>query len=122
MKNNLLSSFVSLSHQVKIYVPSTVEVNKEASQEARQAVIDTVLGSLSDLFGGATAGDFVGAWRSQEAGIVTEKTTVIYSFCTSEALEAGLAKVVELAQMICKDMSQEVVSLEIDNALYLVNA
>ena len=48
-----------LDCKVSIYVPSTVEVNKEVDNKEQ---VKRVITELSQMFGGATATEAVGGW------------------------------------------------------------
>lgn len=110
---------VALSHRVAVYIPSTVAVDKAAVDKGRE-VLEAVARRLSDLFGGATATAATGYWTSEAVGLVREAVTIVYAACTSEALEAHGAEVLEIAQAVKCSMEQEAVSVEVDGALYLV--
>jgi hypothetical protein len=113
---NRFQTMQGLLHSVAVYVPSTLDVNKE-TDNARQ--VNSTLASLSTLFGGCTGYDVHGAWMSNANGLVVESVTVCKSYAdvlTDEALESVYA----IANQIKADMGQEAVSVEIDNALYFV--
>lgn len=117
MINKTLKGIFSLSHNVKLYIPSTINTNQE-SDNSKQ--VKRVLTVFSKYFGGATSYQAIGAWSSNTKGLVTEKITIIQSFATSESISQNLPKVLKLAQTIKKEMSQESVSLEYDNQLFLI--
>ena len=106
-----------LENIIKIYVPSTVNVNQVANTEAGLIDVST---HFAKWFGGFTIIDGFGGWVSEALGRVTEPVKIVYSFCDSEALEAHVQHVVNLAEKIKKLYSQESVSLEINNKLYFI--
>ncbi len=112
-----LKGLFSLDHNIKLYIPSTTDVDKKTDNTKQ---VNHTLKLFSDLFGGVTSYDAIGAWNSQEAGLVTEKVKIIESYATKEAVEAGLDKVIKYANKLKKDMSQEAISLEYDNKLYFI--
>ena len=67
-----------LSSRVAIYVPGTIDVNKEIDTSE---FVTLVMSKFSEWFGGATASDARGGWVSPAAGLVIEKVTIIYAFC-----------------------------------------
>lgn len=120
MKNSyLIADFFQLTHSVKIYVPGTIDGDKPTivlQEEKTNAAIKL----FSELFGGATSGDFVGAWKNTAGVIVTEPIKIVYSFCSEDQLAAGLPGVLNFALDLCRDMKQEAISVEIDGVLHFV--
>ena len=110
---------LKLEHVVKIYVPSTCDVNKVNNHKAEQ-MTNSAAALLSELFGGATITDANGAWNSAAYGLVKEQIKIVYSFATEEQIEAHADKIAALAEQIKSEMQQEAVSVEIDGALYIV--
>lgn len=108
-----------LTEKVAIYVPSTVNVNQSIDNSQ---FVSKVAVELSKLFGGATQTKAVGSWFSQELNkLVTENVTIVYSNCTKSDLEKHLLQVVNIASQLCSDMTQECISLEINNVLHFIN-
>lgn len=114
-----LIGIFSLSFNVKIYVPSTVDVNKEGTN-LQKYFVNKGLSLFSSYFGGSTAYKAIGAWNSNNLGLVTEKITIIESYCSPENLENNIENVLNFAREIKSEMKQEAVSLEINSKLYLV--
>lgn len=117
MTNKRLEKLQPLRHRVAVYVPGTNGVNTAAdnSHYVRMAAA-----TLSNLFGGATAAPAVGYWMSAAAGLVEEKTTVVYAYATNTALESGLDDVIDFCDGMRTELHQEAVSLELDNVLYFI--
>lgn len=116
-----LKGIFNLDHSVKLYVPSTVNADSNASSEQIASAINLVMQKFSQWFGGATANDAIGAWYSEELKkVITEKVTIITSFADADSVELHIGEVVALAMQIKSDFGQEAVSLEYDNKLYLV--
>lgn len=117
MTNKRLDRLQPLHHKIAVYVPGTNGVNTAAdnSEHVRRAAA-----LLSDLFGGATATPAVGYWMSTAAGLVEEKTTVVYAYAAGLDLERGLDAVIDFCDDMRRELHQEAVSLEIDGALYFV--
>lgn len=109
----------ALTEKVAIYVPGTCGVDTAADTSAYVAGIAS---ELSSLFGGASAQSVDGFWLSPVAGLVKEKTTVVYSFCTPDALADHICEVEKLARQLCKDLKQEAVTVEAFGACKFVEA
>ena len=108
---------MSYRHQFRIYVPSTVDVNKTVDNSA---AVSGCLSFLSGLFGGATALQASGAWVSDSAGLVLENVTICYAFTNLRGLLRGRRAVLAYAKDLRDKMSQDCVSVEIDGRLYFV--
>lgn len=117
MINKKLEKLQPLRHRVAIYVPGTNGVNT-AADNARY--VQMAAATLSNLFGGATATPAIGYWMSDAAGLVEEKTTVVYAYATNGALESGLDDVIDFCDGMKTELQQEAVSLAIDDSLYFI--
>lgn len=117
MINKKLEKLQPLRHRVAVYVPGTNNVNT-AADNARY--VKMAAATLSNLFGGATATPAIGYWMSDAAGLVEEKTTVVYAYAAGEDLERGLDTVINFCADMRGDLRQEAVSLEIDGSLYFI--
>lgn len=112
-----LKALFSLDHNIKLYIPSTKDIDKAADNGA---YITEALELFGQLFGGATSYDASGAWVSQSHGLVVEAVKIVESYATSEAVAGGIESVLRLALKIKRELNQEAVSLEYDNRLYFV--
>ena len=112
-----LAMAIRLRARVAVYVPATQGVSAAADNSAQVA---RVAEALSGWFGGATATPAVGYWKSAEAGLVAERTTIVYAFAAEADLSAHIDDVVELCMAIKTEMEQEAVSLEVNGDLYLI--
>lgn len=117
MTNKRLEKLQPLRHRVAIYVPGTNGINT-AADNARY--VKMAAATLSNLFGGATATPAIGYWMSDAAGLVEEKTTVVYAYAGNEALEDKLGAVIEFCEGMKEELKQEAISLELDSALYFI--
>lgn len=117
MTNKRLEKLQPLRHRVAIYVPGTNGVNT-AADNARY--VKMAAATLSNLFGGATATPAIGYWMSDAAGLVEEKTTIVYAYAGNEALEDKLGAVIEFCEGMKEELKQEAISLELDSALYFI--
>ena len=117
MTNKRLEKLQPLRHRVAVYVPGTNGVNT-AADNARY--VKMAAATLSNLFGGATATPAIGYWMSDAAGLVEEKTTIVYAYAAGEDLERKLDTVINFCADMRGDLRQEAVSLEIDGSLYFI--
>ena len=68
-----LENCISLSHKVKIYVPSTINVNESYDN---MPIVESVLCNLAKFFGGATSYPAFGAWVTSTGQLVNERITI----------------------------------------------
>lgn len=119
MKLNKLDDCFSLNNKVSIYIPSTVDVNVTIDNSKYIADISK---QFCLMFGGATSQNVVGSWYSEDLKkVVTEEVTIVYSNCTNDQLNDNSDKVVSIAKKLCKEMTQECISLEVNGVLYFVD-
>lgn len=116
MKKELKFKF-DLDCKVAIYVPSTVDVDKEVNNE--QQVLQ-IIKRLSLLFGCATASDAVGGWVANDGQTVIEKIKIVYSYCTSEQLKENIDTILEICENLKKEMLQEAITLEINGQVKFI--
>lgn len=107
-----------LNCEIAIFVPSTVDVDKEIDNSQ---YVKTTLAKLSSIFGGATAQTAYGGWVAESGNLVTEKVTIVYANCTSEQLENNIAECVDYAKQLCKKMSQECISVRVNGKLGFIS-
>lgn len=106
-----------LDCKVAVYVPSTIKVN-EPVDNAQQ--VGKIVRKLSEMFGGATATQAVGGWVTAAGEIVTEKITIVYSFCTSTQLHENIENVLDICETLKKEMTQEAITLEINGQVKFI--
>lgn len=106
-----------LNCKIAVYVPATVNVNEQIDNTE---YVKQTIGELADLFGGATATQAVGGWRCASGDVVLENTTIVYSFCTTEQLNAHFDDVYNICQRIKQEMQQEAVTLEVNGQVAFV--
>lgn len=117
MINKKLEKLQPLRHRVAVYVPGTNGVNTGADN-ARY--VQMAAATLSNLFGGATATPAIGYWMSDAAGLVEEKTTIVYAYAAGAALERGLDVVIDFCADMRADLQQEAIALAIDDSMYFI--
>ena len=108
---------VELPQRVALYVPGT-QGPSTATDNAAQ--VERVARDFCGWFGGATAQQSAGYWLSDTAGLIREAVTIVYAACTAEQLREHLPAVLQLAQQIKAEMQQEALSIQIDEALYII--
>ncbi|MBQ9254748.1 MAG: hypothetical protein IJ180_08255 [Bacteroidales bacterium] len=108
---------IQLNSRVAIYIPSTVDVDKTTCNKRQ---VEKVQSKLSSMFGGATCTQAYGGWLSMAGNLVTEDVTICYAFCTEEQLQSHIKEIVNICLALKKEMSQEAISLEINNKLYFI--
>lgn len=114
-KTPLLTELKPLTEIVKIYVPSTFEVDKEIDNTN---FVNEIASQLSDMFGGCTITDGFGCWNSNK-GLVQEKVNIVYAY--AEHIDnVAIDKILHLCNWLKFEMKQEAVSLELNNKLYFV--
>ena len=108
---------VALPQRVALYVPSTTDTDKPTDNAAQ---VERVARDFCGWFGGATAQESTGFWMSDTAGLVRESVTIVFAACTAAQLREHLPDVLQLAQQIKAEMQQEALSIQIDEALYII--
>ena len=120
--NQFAGMTTTLVHRIAVYVPGTVNVDRPA-EEVQQAWTDQMLDAFGTMFGGSTAIHVVGTWIGLNGKPVREPVNLVYSYCADEHLSNGAQEiVVSLAKRMAVEMGQEAVAVEVDGALYLVEA
>ena len=107
-----------LNCEIAIFVPSTINVDNPIDNSQ---YVKATLAKLSSIFGGATAQQAYGGWVADSGQLVTEKVTIVYANCTSEQLENNIAECVDYARQLCKDMSQECISVRVNGKLGFIS-
>lgn len=112
-----LKNCVELSCSIKIYVPSTIEVDKVFDSKE---YVDKTLIFLSSLFGGSTATIALGAWVSSQGELIKENVTLVTSYCHQNSLEKHMGEIYDFCINLKLDLKQESIALEVNNKLYLI--
>ena len=113
----ILKNCIKLSCSVRVYVPSTINVNQSFDNEQ---VVNSTLELLSSEFGGATASKAVGGWMSLNGELVKENVTIVFSYATSQQLENSIDKIYDYCLALKSSLSQEAIALEINNEMHLI--
>lgn len=111
-------NLIPLNHKITIYVPSTKDINTPIDNTKE---VEATAKLLSNCFGGATSTEAVGYWVSDTMGLVKEHPTLVYAYATEENFKKYIDLILDYCYQLLKDMSQDAISLEIDNQLYLID-
>lgn len=117
MKNKKLINMFKLSSKVTIYVPSTKDINIQVDTSEWVEATATL---LSNCFGGATSTKALGYWTSPQAGLVKEKSTMVFAYCSDNDLQEHIEDVIELCETMKKELSQDAIALEINGEMYFI--
>lgn len=115
-----LKNLIKLSSQVKIYVPSTINVDGQASEEIVKEKINQTLRFLASIFGGSTASKALGTYVSTNGSLIMEDVTICFSFAREDDLNQNIRKIYDFCLAMRQDMRQEAISLEVNGDLYFV--
>ncbi|CAG9615050.1 hypothetical protein BACCIP111899_04286 [Bacillus rhizoplanae] len=115
-ESNALKGQFHLDNVVKIYVPSTYNVDQPIDNTP---YVNKSLETFSNMFGGATAIEGTGAWVGDNNQLIKEKVTIVYSFAEN-LNKKTINEVVEYAQSLKEEMKQSSVSLEVNGKMYFI--
>ena len=90
-----------LSSRITLYVNKTAEL-------------------FAKCFGGSTSTPALGYWLSQNAGLVKEKTTLVFAFCSDQQLQEHIDQVVNFCEQLKTKLKQEAIALEINGEMYFI--
>jgi len=103
--------------QVAIIVTSTTQGNVPApALSARWQ--RTIFLAFCRWFGGATIYPGIGGWMSPEKGLIQEAVYRVESNCDDAALAAHRQDVFDIAGRLCRDMTQEAISVYVNGTLF----
>ena len=74
----------------------------------------------SECFGGATSTPALGYWTSPTAGLVKEKTTLVFAYADEKSLNENLDKVVTWCENVKTELSQDAIALELNGEMYFI--
>lgn len=116
MKNllNLTNGSEPLNEKITLFVPSTNAKKEQAQKFARY-----IASEFSELFGGCTITNGVGAWKNEKNELIEERVYLCTSYM-SELTNDQKIKVISLARLTKSIFSQDCVSLEVNNVLYFI--
>lgn len=106
---------------LSIFIPDTVDVNQHASKEHVKKVVSTVFQRIMKKYGDIpTVEHGLGSWYSNELHQVIFDNLIITSVHIEDVTESDVKFFISLAKYIKKEMRQEAVSININDALALV--
>ena len=117
LKNSKLKNLFKLSSKITVYVPSTIDINTKIDNSE---YVNRTATLLSDCFGGATSTNALGYWTSPSAGLVKEKSTLVFAYCSENDLENHLEKVIDFCDKLKSELSQDAIALEINGEMYFI--
>ncbi|MCB0034495.1 MAG: cyclic nucleotide-binding domain-containing protein [Anaerolineales bacterium] len=105
------------TNQVSLFIPTTVDVDKEIDTSR---YVQNALAFLGELFGGATSSEAQGVWNSDEVGLVAERVFIVRSYATKSALDKHLPHILNYVEQIKDELSQEAMAVEVNQKLMLI--
>ena len=117
IKNAKLNNLFKLSCKCTVIVPATIDVNKEIDNTV---YVDQCASLMSDCFGGATSSVTLGYWKSEKAGLVKEKSTTVFSYCSEKDLQDNIEKIIDYCEWLREELKQEAIALEINGEMYFI--
>ena len=115
--NAKLQNIFKLSSKITVYIPSTVDINQTADTSK---YIDDCAVLLSESFGGATSCEALGYWVSPKTGLVKEKSTMVFAYCSDEDLKAKFESVYDFCEKMKTELNQDAIALEINGEMYFI--
>lgn len=117
LQNSKLKNMFKLSSRVTVYVPSTIDIDKEIDTTE---YIDKTATLLSNFFGGATSTTALGYWVSPTAGLVKEKSTMVFAYCSEKDLNENADAVINWCEKMREELKQDAIALEINGEIYFI--
>jgi hypothetical protein len=117
MMNAKLKNMFKLSSKITVYIPSTCDINQTADTKK---YIDACAVLLSESFGGATSCEALGYWTSPTAGLVKERSTMVFAYCSDVDLQNNIDKVIDFCETVKTELKQDAVALEINGEMYFI--
>ena len=108
---------IDRSHQLVLYIPTTLAVDQTFDTTA---YVERTLTFLGARFGGATSKQASGVWRSEMAGLVGETVYLVQTYATEADLMMHLDAVVAFIKGLKHELGQEAMALEVDQKLILI--
>ncbi|MDY7043655.1 hypothetical protein RVS70_05490 [Virgibacillus sp. M23] len=106
-----------LKKKVIVYVPSTMEVDKEADVSD---ILQHTVRELASIAGGATVEEVKGYWVAEDGSLVEEKIYQVHVFYEDEKENKVITKAKDVARYIKEKLQQEAVSVEINGTLNFI--
>lgn len=117
MMNAKLKNMFKLSSKITVYIPSTTDINQTADTKK---YVDNCAVLLSESFGGATSCEALGYWTSPKAGLVKERSTMVFAYCSDADLQNKIENVLDFCEAMKKELNQDAIALEINGEMYFI--
>jgi hypothetical protein len=112
-----LADRLKRTNQVRVYIPTTVDVDQQLDTSV---YVNEALELLGNLFGGATSDSAEGVWRSENAGLVGETVYIVTSYVTQPDLDRHLERILAFVDRMKHELKQEAMALEVNERLMLI--
>ena len=113
----LLENMVKLSCKITVYIPSTVNINQQIDNTW---YVDKCATLFANCFGGATSTETLGYWTSPTMGLVKERSTMVFAYCTTDQASQHFDKVYMFCKDMKKELAQDSIALEYNGEMYFV--
>ena len=110
---------VQKNNKISIYVPSTIDVNK-VNPNFENLTKDTIKKLQENFNKNVKRYSTQGAWKAEDGNIVYEDINVLTIEEIEENFENTLNYFISLAKQFKKDLSQEGISIEINEGLLII--
>ena len=118
MKTNIrLQNMFKLSSKITVYVPSTCDIDKPIDNSEW---VDSCATLLSNCFGGATSCNALGYWTSPTAGLVKEKSIMVFAYCSDADLNNHIETVLDFCEAMKNELLQDAIAIEINGDMYFI--
>lgn len=110
---------VQKNNKISIYVPSTIDVNK-VNENFENLTQDTIKKLQKNFNKNVKRYNTQGAWKSEDGNIVYENINILTIDITEDNFENTLRYFIQLAKQFKKDLSQEGISIGINDGLLII--
>ena len=117
------SEFIELKksdNQISVFIPSTLDVNTKTDNQVYIKKSVNYLKRFYDITNNLKYYKTSGSWYSDDLQKVVVEDITIITLSLNELTETDINIFIELAQIIKKEMSQEGVSIAINNSLAII--
>ncbi len=106
-------------NEISIYVPSTIDVNK-INKQFEELTINTANMIQGEFNTSVKRIDTQGAWKAESGDLVYEDINILTINTEYKAFESTLEYFISLAKQFKKDLSQEGISIGINDGLLII--
>ena len=117
MMNAKLKNMFKLSSKITVYIPSTKDIDKTIDNTEYVNACATL---LSNCFGGATSCEALGYWTSPTKGLIKERSTMVFAYCSDVDLQTKIENVIDFCEALKDELKQDAVALEINGEMYFI--